>query len=647
MSLFDTANLYSKEIEKLSAFQKSRIRTEMYFGPRDPHTQIVLEYENGQPKAVETTWVPAIATAFREILDNSLDELIKHGHGDAIYIEFDPVTLTIMVQDNGRGIPIYYDNEHNQYAATMAMSEEHTGRNFGDERGPTRGMNGVGGAVSNFCSEWFQMDIWRDGKHFSQKFNEGDGSRNAQLQFDDPLIFPLKSKDKALRGTRIKFKLSEKVFKNRILPESFVLARVHEINLCYPDLEVYYNGKKLPSIKGGVEKSLFPNAKPISIEIEKPGFSSRFWLMPNFFEVNDQTLVTEINHSLVNCIPMFQGGTHIDVFRREFFSGMLTALEKESKKRKLNPNRGDLSDGLLLFNITEMDEPSFTGQAKMRLEKESVGIFIKQALNDPDFFKGIIRKYPEWVEQIYARCAARTQAKDNIEILRAAKRNLRVKIAKLEDACATDRSKCILFLTEGDSAVGGIADARDAEIHGAFPLRGKVKNISGISDKEILANEVLSNVMAAIGLIPGQRANRHALRYGKVYITADADDDGKNIEGLLVYFFHKKWPELFDPEKAPFIYLFDTPYIKAVKGKNRKYWYSDDYEAFKPSDYKGWEITRAKGLAGLDSEDWEIILKSPKARPALDDGRLKDTLHLIFDQEAKDCSDKRKKWMGI
>ena len=86
-------------------------------------------------------------------------------------------------------------------------------RNFGDDRGATRGMNGVGGAITNFCSEWFQMDIWRDGKHFSQKFNEGDGSRNAQLQFEDPLIFPLKPKDKALRGTRIKFKLSEKVFK--------------------------------------------------------------------------------------------------------------------------------------------------------------------------------------------------------------------------------------------------------------------------------------------------------------------------------------------------------------------------------------------------------------------------------------------------
>lgn len=624
----------SEQIKKLNDFQHARIRTEMYLSSRDPHTQSVLEYEDGRPVARETTWVPALFVAFREVLDNALDEVVTHGHGDRVDITYNPKTLTFIIQDNGRGIPITFDKKEKTYLATMALTETKAGRNF-EDRGASRGLNGVGASIVNFCSEYFQMDIFRDGKHFSQRFSDGDG-KASNLVIEEPIILPTNQK---ATGTRIEFKLSPAVFHDLRLPESFIRSRVTEVSYCYPSLKVYYNGTRIMPNKAGVEKTLFGNTKPITIEIEEKGFKSRFWLVPSFFSDG-----SEYAHSLVNAIPTFNGGVHVETFKKGFFSGMLTALERESKKRRLSPNRSDLADGMLLYNITEMDAPSFDSQSKTRLINEDVGAVIRKALDDPDFFKSVIRKNPEWIEQVYERCAERTQKKDNADAAKLAKKNLRTKVQDLEDACGADRSKCILFVAEGKSAVSGMVEARDPNIHGGLPLRGKVLNVFGESAKTVLENEALAKIMTAIGLVPGQRVNRHALRYGKLYITTDADEDGKNIAALLVNFFYTLWPELFDPEKPPFVYLFDTPFIIAVKGKQRKYWYNEDYHEFDPEAHKGWSITRAKGLAALKRDDWRWVLANPKVRPVTDDGKLKEALNLLFNPK---LADSRKEWIGM
>jgi DNA gyrase/topoisomerase IV subunit B len=639
------------DIEKLDDFQHARLRTEMWLGSRDPNTLNVLEYEAGKPKAVETTWVPAVFTAFREILDNALDEMITRGYGDRLDVSYDPATATFMIKDNGRGIPINFNEKHKQYSATMAMTETKAGRNFKD-RGNSRGLNGVGGSVVNFCSEYLTIDVIRDKKHFNQRFNEGTGEK---LIIEDPIIMPTGSKD---TGTKVKVKLSHKVFHDLTLPESFIKARVFEVALCYPKLKVYYNGKLVSAGKQGVEKTLFGDRKPITITVDavtnvKTGtilpdntpevvqrpFLSKFWLVPAFFESSG-----EHTHSLVNCIPTFHGGKHVDTFKRGFFAGMLSALASKSKAKKLNPNRSDMEDGMLIYNITEMDSPAFDSQSKTRLINEEVASVIRKALDDPDFFKGVIRRNPEWVDMIYARCAERTKKTDDAEANKLAKKNLRTKVADLEDASGADRSKCILFIAEGKSAVAGMVEARNAMIHGGLPLRGKVLNVFEESTKTVLENKALSSIMKAVGLIPGQRVNRHQLRYGKIYITTDADEDGKNIAALLINFFFTMWPELFDPEKPPYVYLFDTPLIVAVKGKTRKYWYNEDYDDFNPEQYKDWKLTRAKGLAALKKDDWKWVLENPKATPITDDGELKEAMNLLFNPK---LADKRKEWIGM
>lgn len=626
----------TNEIEKLTEFQHCRLRTEMYLASRDLHTQTIIDYENNKPIAKENTWVPALFTAFREIMDNALDEIVTHGHGDTLKVTYDENNLKFSVSDNGRGIPITFSDKFNTYMATMALTETKAGRNFSDDRGATRGLNGVGASVVNFCSEYFEVTIKRDKKSFNQRFTEGDGT-NADLIIEDAIIFSDKNTE---TGTKIDFKLSGKVFHTKVLPESFIRARLLEIALIYPTLKIYFNGEKING-KGGVTKVLFGDTKPIIIEINREGFNSTFWLVPRFFEDG-----SEYSHSLVNAIPVFNGGTHIEALKKNFFSGMLTALEKESKKRKLNPNKSDMDSGLLTYSVVEMDNPSFDSQSKTRLINENVGKIIRDELNGEDFYKSVIRKNPEWIEAIYQKCADRTFKKDLADTNKLAKKVLRCKVADLSDASYPDRSKCILFLTEGLSSVGLLLSKRK-EIHGALPLRGKILNIHpshGVTTKTILDNEALTKILQSIGLVPGQKAERKNLRYGKVYITCDADFDGASITSLLTLFFFKLFPELFNENEEPFIYMLDTPLIVVVKGKTRYYWYSDNYHEFNSDDWKGCEITRAKGLAALVGEDWERILAEPKLIPLIYDDKLDDTLNLIFD---KNLTHERKIWLGL
>lgn len=617
-----------KEWKKLTPYGHSRLRTEMYLGSRDPHTQVVLEYGPQGPFPVETVWVPALFTAFREVLDNALDEVAAHGHGDRIDITFDPKSLIVSVKDNGRGIPIDFDKTEKKHAATVLLSETLAGRNFEDDRGATRGLNGVGASIVNFCSEFFQVDIVRDNKEFSQRFVEG-----TEHIAEDPMIIP---RNTTRTGTRIEFKLSSIVFRNRVLPENFIKARVHEAALCYPKLKLTYNGKSV--VVKSVEKDLFPKHTPITFSVEDEGFKSNFWLVPKFFADG-----SEYSHSLVNAIPVFNGGVHIETFKKNFFAGMIGALDRESKKRKLVPNKSDLSDGMLIYNITEMKAPEFDSQSKTRLINEGVAKILAGALDAPDFFKSVIRKNPEWIESVYESCAERTQKKDDKDTAKKAKEGKRAKVEKLKDATSYDRSKCILFLGEGDSAISGLNEARNPVIHGGLPLRGKVMNVHGMRPKEAYANAELTNIMNTIGLVAGQRANRHALRYGKVYIATDADSDGYNIAALVVNFFYHFWPELFD-DKNPFLFVFQTPLIIAVKGKNRKYWYAEEYDSFEPKDFSGWDVTRAKGLAALKRTDWAYVLENPKTVPIYDDGSLTETLSLLFDSKR---SQDRKGWIGM
>jgi len=623
----------------ISEMAHARLRTEMFLGSRETHSQNVLNFDGKNLSLQEQTWVPSLYTAFREIVDNALDELVAHAHGDTLKVSYDPSVMEFEVIDNGRGIPIHeIPSVGKGPAASYMMSNPRSGRNF-DERGNVAGVNGIGASIVNFTSEWFILDIIRDGKKFHQRWDEGQYAKNPIHKTNGPSIKKTASKK---TGTSVKFRPSNKVWKNMLLPINFIEARMWDIALCNPTLKVYFNGSRLlVSGRDPVSTTLFNNTNSSLIEIKTDRVHAKYYAATGYAD-------DEYVHSSVNNIPVLQGGPHVDEFRNLFYTTLIKLLDALVKKaigiKGKTTNiltRADVSHDILIYNITVMDDPHFDSQSKTRLVSE-IKSDIKSGFFESDV-SGFIRKNPKWVQAVIDRCKSRTVNTSKRVLAKDQKKLSKTKIATLRDATSKDRSKCSLFISEGNSAAAGIVAARDATIHGILPLRGKIMNVNGVTPKKVLASNALTDIMASIGLKIGEYANPMHLRYGKIFITTDADEDGKNITCLLTNFLFTFWPELFSDPDHPIVYQFDTPLIILVKGQKRKYIYSDAYDSFNSADWNGWHIIRAKGLARLTQPDWKKVIATPKLISITEDGGMKDTLDLIFDPTR---ADDRKEWLA-
>jgi len=625
-------------LKKLNDYEHTRLRTELYFGSRELHTQNILHFDGKQLSLREFTWVPALFTGIREIIDNALDEMVGHRKGDTLSVTYDESTMEISVEDNGRGLPIDERKDLGKGpAASILLGEARAGRNF-DERGQVAGTNGLGAACTNFTAEWFELDVYHGSKRLKQRWEEGTYGGKDKHRTKGPNVI---RGSKAKSGTKITYKPSAKVFKHLLLPTDFIKGRLWDIAVSNPKIKVYFNDERLTPLPGrdAVAATYFKDQAISKISFEDGNFNSHFYLLPDFN--GDE----EVVHSVVNNLPALQGGSHIDAFRNLFYPSAMSHLTSTRgnafTKEKLTLTRPDIATGLLIFNVTTMDGPNFDSQTKSRLITEVRGTM--KACFDEFQVGSAFRRNSAWVELILERCRRRTVSKETREISREQRKMQRSKVAKLRDATGNRRSKCTLFIGEGDSALNNMFTVRDPNLHGALPLRGKILNVHGISPKKVIESQALADIMTSIGLQIGTKANRPNLRYGKVYIATDEDEDGKNITALLVNFFFRFWPELFEGE--PFVYKFSTPFIIVEKGKQRKYIYADAYDEFQTNleKYKGWAITRAKGLGTLTLEDWAHALEKPQVIPVINDGHLKETLDLIFNQGR---ADDRKEWLS-
>lgn len=626
----------TEEFRKLDDYGHARIRTEIYLGSREPATATVPFFDGTQLTMKEFTWVPALYTGLREIIDNALDEMIGYGHGDILEVTYNPDTMEFSVLDNGRGLPLREIPELGKGpAASILLGEAKSGRNFA-VRKQVGGLNGLGAAVVNFVSEYFQLEVWQDGKHFQQEWKEGTYGNKEIHKTSGPAIGKGK---KNQTGTYVKYKPSAKVYKHMDLPIEFVESRLWDIAIANPKLKVIFNGTRLKPKAGKdiVVSTYFPDANVTVVPVSNGEFNSTFYLVPNF------TDETEVIYSMVNNICLFRGGPHIDLFETMVQQDIKEVLNKQLTKEKLSLRKDDVAKGLLVFNITTMNDPSFDSQEKARLTT-SVDKDIKAGYNVEEV-RSLLKKNKQWMNEILENCRERHQRRQNQNVKKKQKDLHKTKIAGHHSANARDRSKCILFIAEGESAIGGMVEARDPEVHGGIALTGKILNVHDKSTAEVLNNKVISNIISILGLTVGEKAHIEDLNYGKVFITTDSDEDGKNITALLVNFFYKYWPELFQNPKRPFLYEFLTPLIILRKGKQRKYIYQDEYDKFQSEidKYKGWEIIRAKGLARLTQEDWKYSLDNPRVYPIIDDGQLKDILTLIFDGSNADL---RKEWLA-
>jgi DNA gyrase/topoisomerase IV subunit B len=274
--------------------------------------------------------------------------------------------------------------------------------------------------------------------------------------------------------------------------------------------------------------------------------------------------------------------------------------------------------------------PNFDSQSKTRLTNKEAKWAIFKCLTEQTDWQKFIKDCPDLINAIYKRCAERTHKQDKSQIDADANSLKKLKIAKLIEANSRDRQSCILFITEGDSAKGGLNNVRNPAIHAVMPLRGKILNVFAKKPAEALKSEIIKQLCAAIGLVPGKPADRSTLRYGKIYIMADADDDGQgSICPLVIELFDRYWPELFDLDE-PFIHIFSTPLIIAENKKERKYFYSHNVSEFDPAKFKGWNIRRAKGLGSLQSENFKDALENPVSIPVNRDILVPHVMNLLF-----------------
>lgn len=614
-----------QDIQVLSDRDHVRLRTSMYLGNTTPTSYLIPSFSVGKVDMDNVTFIPAVYKCVGEILDNSVDELVQSSQSEKnIYIESNSLLGSFIITDNGRGVPIGI-HETGRHTPEVVFSQLRSGRNFGSDRDQgVIGLNGVGSSAVNFCSSSFLVSIRRDKKHYLQEFSDGT------LKKTKPSIHSTTS---GKTGTSISFTLDEEIFSDISLPDKLVRNRAIEIAASNPGFVIHYNKEKF-KFKNGFE------------DLIKKAYGKEYFRFSHngleFFVVyqnQGESQQEEKMFTWVNSSPLFDGGICNTQFLNAFCDKVTSYLTPLAKKQKAQIQKTDVKSGLIVFGSIKLKNPEYDSQSKTRLIGPTMRKEIDAMLETQ--WKSFSRSCKGWLDKILELAVARHSFESTRKALKDHTRQLKRKIPELLDANSRDRSECRLLITEGLSAASSISEVRDPNIIASFPLSGKINNVYGCTISELLGMGKLQNLLSAIGLVPGIRAHIADLRYGKIVIATDADFDGNDIFTLLVNMFYTYWPDLFNKD-LPLIYRLRVPNVVASKGKSRIHFRTlSDFEKNKEK-YSGWTIDYMKGLGSMVPEDWKMILSTDNSLiPIVDDGKMKETLQLLFSPDA----DARKVWL--
>ena len=622
------------DVEDLGDRDHVRLRTQIYLGNTHPATYRIPLLTKNTFAVTEVEFVPAVYKAIGEVIDNCLDEFSHITiRNKTLKIDARPETGWYSIADNGRGIPISQKPDRNEiktWVPELMLGRLRSGRNFKDGK-PVGviGQNGVGSACTNYCSSEFDVTIHRDGKVYYQRFVDGAN------KVSKPKI----TKKTRTSGTEITFQLDPLVFKSVVLPDELMLNRAIEIAMTNPDVTVEYNGTKYRYKKGlqDVIANIAGGKVSFCFEINEPNVTGEIYVVLNAHDEVDEQMYTWVNSSL-----LFDNGKCNTQFLNAFFEHVTAHLDRDAKKQKSEITRNDIRRGLLVLANLKVKNPEYDSQAKTRLtgpdmRKEFISTLDTQ-------WKAFSKKSADWLADVLEHATERHHRDEDASATEKheKKKKLKKKVEGLLDATGKDRSRCYLLVTEGESASSQVCEARDPTTIGAFALTGKINNVYGTTSAQLLKMGKITELLLAIGLTPGKKALRSELRYGRVYITCDADYDGSDIFTLLTNLFYQFWPELMDPKYPPFIFRLTAPNVVASKNGKRVHFVTrSDYEKAK-TKYTGWNIEYLKGLGSMNKDDWETVLANPNVLiPIVDDGNMSPTLELLFGPDA----DQRKRWL--
>lgn len=589
----------AEQIQVLKGLEAVRKRPGMYIGSTGPRGLHHLVYE---------------------IVDNSIDEALA-GYCTHIEVEILPGNI-ITVRDNGRGIPVDINEEEGLPAVTVVLTVLHAGGKFGGSGYKVSGgLHGVGSSVVNALSEWFEIEVSRQGHIYHQRFERGDVKSDLEIIGDTNET-----------GTFIKFKADPEIFtetteydfetlQKRLREQAFLNAGLSisltdkrdEDNILN---EVYCYEGGIRSFVDYINKSrgLTPLHEDIMHFSVVDGDRSAEVAM----SYNDG--YNEIILSFANDVRTIDGGTHEMGFKtaltRVFNDyGKKFNLIKDSDK-KLSGD--DVREGLTAVISVKLTEAQFEGQTKGKLGNTEITGLVSKMLYDK--LMTYLEENPSTARTILNKSLDASRAR---EAARKARDNARRKSAlesnslpgKLADCTDKNPENTELYIVEGDSAGGSAKGGRDRNTQAILPLWGKMLNVEKARVDKVIGNEKLTPVILALGTGIGDDFDITKLRYHKIVLMADADVDGAHIRTLLLTFFFRYMRPLIE---HGYVYIAQPPLFKVSKGKKHFYAFSDEERNEKIAELGGsCDVQRYKGLGEMDSQQlWETTM-DPKYRTML------------------------------
>lgn len=612
--------LRKNDIKVLTDVEHVLKRPGIYVGSVKEEQQDFYIYdETNKIVKKELLAIPALLKLFDEVVSNSVDEAIRTDFKFAteIKVNYDDITGEITVKDNGRGLPIEYHETENIWTPELILTRLRSGSNFDDEnKGEVMGMNGVGVSLVSILSKELTINTINGSKSYKQRFEDniskiheplvGEGKRNfTEITFvPDYNYFNISNEAKDNLNTLFR-------------------KRVKDLSFCYPEITFYYNNEKLHASKLSIFSNTINNVNIIN-ETDKCRIA--------LFKSNNDEFQ---QMSFVNGADTRRAGTHIDLI-----TGRIVEYLKEyiKKKFKYDVKPLDIKNQLHILFAIRMRAPQFDSQTKERLINNSNDISSTiEELIDKKFLKSIAN-HEELIDSIVESYKLKQQVKENLELKAKQKQIKKKKIAKLIEPLESDPNKCILTITEGDSAVNSILQCRLPE-YGALPLRGKILNVNGMKPVEIIKNKEIESLMNAIGLEFGKKPED--LNFGKIYFMTDMDGDGQAICGLLINFFFTYWPELFKEKRIS--YLTSPLYTVTNSKETHRFYNKHEYLDFmKDKESKNYKIKYYKGLGSLSIEEYEYMLHNPRLITFEEGEQTKKYIDIIYG----DSSDERKRWLS-
>lgn len=586
-----------------------RNRVTLVFGSNDVEDLDTYVYTKNSLEFKTVKFHQAKSKAIEEILDNSIDEFYR-GHVTEIHVNLSPDGKVVTVQDNGIGFPLAkIPDVYTEFRTGSKFKDEEV-----DEKGflyRTLGQNGLGASATCLTSDMFKATV----KHYNTK-------KEQTYEFNDGALQIKKTKEKPFKGpsgVRVELTLAKEVYKNQVVDKELLRKRIIDLAYNNPGLTFYYNEEIYMYKKGLFE--LAQRIDPVSAQlvgtetfdyettnIKGAKVKAKFDLHLSL-ALDKKSDDKERMISFVNSTPTYDGGFHHDKIKRLFINGVKEKLERTAKKDKLTLVDNDVLAGMTLVIGIVMPNPRFESQTKRKLVRDTllekaIETFMSDAL--PKF----MRKNQELLDHIMERAKSRQRLMDLKDASKLAKKGKKQRVEKLLDANERkDRSKCALFICEGDSAIGGLRSARDKLYQGGIALKGKPMNVSQASIKEVLENAEFADIMSSIGLAIGQKveAKTHDLRFSKIIFLADSDVDGGHINTLLTNFFFTFWPEMFE---MGMIQIAKAPLFEVVTDKGTIYCESqDELEKLKnKKEFKIKEIMRNKGLGEMSQDAFKHVL---------------------------------------